>query len=55
MQRRRLLHPLTGSDTWVDGGKATHIVRSLWGGRSQLPMYLRLNGVLSPTARRNGT
>lgn len=36
MHRRRLLHPLTGSTTWVDPGPATHLVRPIWGGMATL-------------------
>jgi hypothetical protein len=36
MHRRRLLHPLTGSTTWVDPGPATHLVRPIWGGLATL-------------------
>lgn len=36
MHRRRLLHPLTGSTTWVDPGPATHVVRPIWGGQATL-------------------
>ncbi len=36
MQRRRLLHPLTGDTTWADPGPARHIVRAVWGGRASL-------------------
>ena len=32
---RRLLHPLTGSTTWVEYN-GTDVVRSLWGGRANL-------------------
>lgn len=36
MHRRRLVHPLTGSTTWVDAGPATHFVRPIWGGAATL-------------------
>lgn len=36
MVRRRLVHPLTGSTTWVDPGPATHLVRPIWGGLATL-------------------
>jgi len=32
---RRLLHPLTGSTTWVDY-EGTDVVRQIWGGRANL-------------------